>query len=151
MRIVWGFEDARNREDLSRRRRTRQWQCSCCAVVSFELWRKELVSRVHLWRWDFMCNTWSVWLSETVIVSVLRSIARRLLVETENPNACATVNSKVFKSAIALYCLYLSVIKRECVTEVLINSIIRSRTVHFRRMCHPTHDNIMLVMTSCSM
>jgi hypothetical protein len=33
-------------------------------------------------------------------------------VETENPSACATVNWKVCKSAIALYCLYLSVIKR---------------------------------------
>jgi hypothetical protein len=35
-------------------------------------------------------------------------------VETENPSACATVNWKVCKSAIVLYCLYLSVIKRGC-------------------------------------
>jgi hypothetical protein len=46
-----------------------------------------------------------------VLISVLRSIARRLLVKTENPSACATLNWKVCKSAIALY---LSVIKRTC-------------------------------------
>jgi hypothetical protein len=38
-----------------------------------------------------------------VLVSVLRSVARRRLVETENPSACATVNWKVSKSAVALY------------------------------------------------
>jgi hypothetical protein len=42
-------------------------------------------------------------------------------VKTGNPSACATVNWKVCKSAIVLYCC--SVIKRECVTEVLINPI----------------------------
>jgi hypothetical protein len=68
-----------------------------------------------------------------VQVSVLRSVARRRLVETENPSACATVKCKVFKSAIALYglyCLYVSVIKRACVTKLLINSIIRTRNHH---------------------
>jgi hypothetical protein len=35
-------------------------------------------------------------------------------VKIENPSACAVVNWKVSKSAIALYCLYLSVIKRSC-------------------------------------
>jgi hypothetical protein len=40
-----------------------------------------------------------------VLVSVLRSVARRRLVKTENPSACATVNCKLCKSAIALYCL----------------------------------------------
>jgi hypothetical protein len=44
-------------------------------------------------------------------------------VKTENPSVCATV--------ITLYYLYLSVIKRVCVTEVLINPIIRTRTCHF--------------------
>jgi hypothetical protein len=43
-----------------------------------------------------------------VIVSVLRSVARRRLVKTENPSACAKVNCKVCNSAIAPY---LSVIK----------------------------------------
>jgi hypothetical protein len=51
-----------------------------------------------------------------VVVSVLRSIARRRLVETGNPSVCALVNCKVCKSEIALCCLYLSVIKCECVT-----------------------------------
>jgi hypothetical protein len=42
-----------------------------------------------------------------VHVSVFRSsVARRRLVETENPSACATVNWNVCKSAIALYGLY---------------------------------------------
>jgi hypothetical protein len=38
-----------------------------------------------------------------VKVSVLRWIARRRLVKTENPSACATVNCKLCKSATALY------------------------------------------------
>jgi hypothetical protein len=41
-----------------------------------------------------------------VQVSVLRSVATRRLVETENPSACVTVNWNVCKSAIAPYCLY---------------------------------------------
>jgi hypothetical protein len=46
-----------------------------------------------------------------VLVSVLRAVARRRLVETGNPSACATLNWKICKSAIALY---LSVIQRTC-------------------------------------
>jgi hypothetical protein len=42
---------------------------------------------------------------------VLRSVASRSLVKTENPSACATVNWKVSKWAIELY---LSLIKRTC-------------------------------------
>jgi hypothetical protein len=56
------------------------------------------------WKTFFVCNIWSVWFNETVIIPVLRSVARRRLVETENPSACATVNWKVCISAIALYC-----------------------------------------------
>jgi hypothetical protein len=48
----------------------------------------------------------------TVIVSVFRSVARIRLVKTEQPSGCVTVNWKVRKSAVALYGLYLTVIKR---------------------------------------
>jgi hypothetical protein len=61
-------------------------------------------------------------------------------VKTQNPSACTTLNWKVCKPAIALYCLYLSVIKTECVTEVLINPNIRTR--YFRHAYHQTRDNI---------
>jgi hypothetical protein len=46
-----------------------------------------------------------------------RSIAGRRLVEQENPSACATVDCKVCKRNIALYCHCISVIKSECVTN----------------------------------
>jgi hypothetical protein len=52
-----------------------------------------------------------------VAVSVLRSVTRIRLMKIENPSACATANRKVCKSAIALCCLYLSVIKSGCVTK----------------------------------
>jgi hypothetical protein len=73
-----------------------------------------------------------------VLVSVLRSVARRQLVETENPSACAMVECKMCKSVIALY---LSVIKRESVIEVLINPIIRTITCHF-----VTHTNLLVTI-----
>jgi hypothetical protein len=38
--------------------------------------------------------------------------------------------------------LYLSVIKRECVTKVLLNPIIRTRTHHFPCAYHPTRDTL---------
>jgi hypothetical protein len=38
----------------------------------------------------------------------------------------------------------LIVIKRECVTKVKINPIIRTRTHYFHHTYHPTHDNIIL-------
>jgi hypothetical protein len=71
---------------------------------------------------------------------LLRSVARRWLVERESPSTCATVNWEVCKSEIAPYGLYLNVIKSQCVTQVLINPIIRTRT---HRICHaynPTSD-----------
>jgi hypothetical protein len=45
-------------------------------------------------------------------------------------------------SAIALYCLCVSVTKSECVTQLLINPIIRNRTRLISGVCHPTLDNI---------
>jgi hypothetical protein len=59
-------------------------------------------------------------------------------VKMDNLSACAMVNWKVCKSAIALY---LSVIKRTC-NQVLINPIIQTRTRYFRHVYHPTRDNI---------
>jgi hypothetical protein len=52
-----------------------------------------------------------------VVVYVLRSVARRRLMKTKNPGARATVFCELCKSATALYGLYLSVIKSECVTN----------------------------------
>jgi hypothetical protein len=47
------------------------------------------------------------WQDDFIVIwsasSVLRSVARRRLVKTEDPSACARVNWKVCKSAIALY------------------------------------------------
>jgi hypothetical protein len=59
-------------------------------------------------------------------------------VKTKNPCACLAVCCKWCKCGIALY---LSVIKREYVTQLPINPIVRSRTIHFRRVNHPTRDN----------
>jgi hypothetical protein len=67
-----------------------------------------------------------------VLVSLLRFFARRRLVKTENPSAFATMNWKCVRTSVtALYCMYLSVINRKCVTKVLMNPIIRTRTRHF--------------------
>jgi hypothetical protein len=77
---------------------------------------------------------------------VLRAFARKRIVETENPSACATVNWKDFKLAIVLYCLYLSVIKRDCVTKVLINPIIRTIT---RRFVTPTILRVTIYRDHC--
>jgi hypothetical protein len=52
-----------------------------------------------------------------MVVSVLRSVARRRLMKTGFSSACATVCCKVCKSEITLYCLCVSVIKIECVTN----------------------------------
>jgi hypothetical protein len=55
--------------------------------------------------------------SVRLTVCASRSFAGRRLVESENPSACAMGNCKVCKSAIALYCLCVSVIMSECVTN----------------------------------
>jgi hypothetical protein len=65
-------------------------------------------------------------------------------VKTKNPSARATVCCKLCKPEIALYCLYLSEIKRECVTQLLINPIIRTRTRLISGVYHPTCHNIFI-------
>jgi hypothetical protein len=97
-------------------------------------WRRVNCENWRLYVWHLKC--------ETVVASVLRAIAGRWLVETENPSTCATVNWKVCKWAITLYCLYVCVIKCECVTQLLINPIIWTRTCHFSGMYHHTRHNI---------
>jgi hypothetical protein len=63
-------------------------------------------------------------------------------VETENSSACATVNWKVCVSAIAMYCLCVSVNKSECVTQLLINPIIRTRNRLISDVYHPIRHNL---------
>jgi hypothetical protein len=75
---------------------------------------------------------------------VLRSVARKRILETENPSVCATVNWKLCKSAMVLY---LSAIKRTC-NQVLINPIVRTRSRYFHHAYHSTCDNILL--TDCT-
>jgi hypothetical protein len=55
----------------------------------------------------------------STVVSVVRPVARRRLVETENPSACATVDCKVCEIAIALYA---SVNKSGCNQSMIIKS-----------------------------
>jgi hypothetical protein len=71
-------------------------------------------------------------------------------VKIENPSEFPAVNWKVCKSAIALYCLNVNVNKRECVTKVLINSIIRTRTRHSRNAQHLRSNNIIINTNSTS-
>jgi hypothetical protein len=89
---------------------------------------------VDLWRLK-------VWLEGIIHVCVIQwdcySSCIIMVVPGEDQCVC--------KSVIAPYCLYLSVIKRERLTEVLINPIIRNRTRHFSYTYHPTRDNIICV------
>jgi hypothetical protein len=97
-----------------------------------------------VWREDFVCNICSD-------SSALRSVARRQLAETEHSSACEMVNWKVCNTAIVLYCMYLSVIQKECVTKVLINPIIQTRTTHFitHTTLHTQYKITNKTMVSC--
>jgi hypothetical protein len=104
-------------------------------------WRR--ADRVN-WRLDvcYSAVTFRVWLSKTLIVCVLRAVARKRLVETENLSACAKANWKVCKWAIAPYCC-IELTTSECVTQLLINPIIRTRTHLISRVYQPTRHTIL--------
>jgi hypothetical protein len=53
---------------------------------------------ISLWKEDFMCDLKWQW-------DCYKSVAWMRLVKTENTSACVTVNCKLCRSAIALYCL----------------------------------------------
>jgi hypothetical protein len=53
---------------------------------------------IRLWKEDFMCDLKSQW-------DGYKSVARIRLVKTVDPSVCVTVNCKVCRQAIALYCL----------------------------------------------
>jgi hypothetical protein len=65
---------------------------------------------------------------KTVIVCASRSVARRQLVERDNPSACATVHCKLCIWERVLYCLCVSVITSNRLTQLVINPIIRTTT-----------------------
>jgi hypothetical protein len=80
-----------------------------------------------------------------VLVSVLRSVARRRLVQTENPSVCATVTWNVCKSAIALnYLCNLSAIKRVC-NQAANKSNYPNKNPSFRH-AYPLHVTIHAVI-----
>jgi hypothetical protein len=54
---------------------------------------------VSLWRL-------SMWLEDLVTMRLFNSFTRIRQVKTENPSTCVTVNCKLCKPAIALYCVY---------------------------------------------
>jgi hypothetical protein len=54
---------------------------------------------------------------KTVTVCASRSVARRRLVERQNPSACATVDCELCKLEITLYSLRVSVVMSERVTN----------------------------------
>jgi hypothetical protein len=80
-----GYELGSRRTELSR-----VFGIDSCRIMA----RKEF----RLCKEDFMCDLKLQW-------NGYKSVARILLVKPGNPNACLTVNCKVCRSAIALYCL----------------------------------------------
>jgi hypothetical protein len=86
-----------------------------------------------------LCVEFGVW---DCYNSWLGSVAKRRQVETENPSACTTVNCKWCKWAIMLYCLYVSVFKCACVTQLLINPIFRTRTSLISGVYHYTRHRM---------
>jgi hypothetical protein len=69
---------------------------------------------------------------------VVRPVARRRLVETKNPSACATVNVKRVEIAIALY---VSVTTNGCNRSANKIQSFEVEPAHFRDVYHPTRHN----------
>jgi hypothetical protein len=127
-RTDWSlFRESSRREVRSRRRPERVNWRTMWAVVSwvrennsgsensaFQVSSRRELWRMLLWRED-LCVIFGVW--DCGIFFVLRSVARRRVVKTGNPSTSATVNWKVCKREIALYCLCVSIIKSECLTK----------------------------------
>jgi hypothetical protein len=78
-------------------------------------------------------------LHSCVILGVCDSVRRLYFLRFNCCTRRGPVCVCVCKSGIMLY---LSVIERECVTKVLINPIIRTRTSHLHGAYHPTRDNM---------
>jgi hypothetical protein len=69
-------------------------------------------------------------------------------VERKNPSMCATVNWEVCKSAIALYGLYVNVIKRSC-NQSPNNPVIQTRICLISHVYHPACDSIFTATLNC--
>jgi hypothetical protein len=92
-------------------------------TTSYRSYRHDLW-RVLLWIED-LCVIFGVW---DCYSCASRLVARRRLVERQNPSACATVNCNWRKRDIALYGLCISVIYEWVGNQLIINPIIRTRT-----------------------
>jgi hypothetical protein len=95
---------------------------------STEEYKRSSCEECKAWLEDFICNIFSDLKWQFLCWDPLLGDD---LWKTENYSVCETVNWKVCKSEMALYFMYLSVIKRVCVTKVLTNPIIWTRTRHF--------------------
>jgi hypothetical protein len=90
-----------------------------------------------------MCNIRNMWFNESVTVFVSRSVARKRRLEPEYPSACETVNCRCCRQKVALYWLWVNVIKSKCVTQMLMNPINQTRNPLINGVYHPTLHNML--------
>jgi hypothetical protein len=87
---------------VSRRQPARiwAWEQRICIESSLRNWQLQNNGKkgIRLWKEEFMCGLKLQW-------ECYKSVARIRLMKTEKPSAYVTVNCKVCRSAIALYCL----------------------------------------------